>query len=86
MEQEDPFDDPILHIDRKWRNNIIESDHASLKRLTVPGKGFQSLRTAKATLKGIEAIRTIKRGHVHGRTDGIVGEVSFVNELFGLAA
>lgn len=81
-----PFDDPILHVDRKWRNNIIESDHASLKRLTIHGKGFQSLRTAKATLKGIEAIRTTRRGHVHGRSDGIAGEVSFVNELFGLAA
>lgn len=80
------LDDPILHVDRKWRNNIIESDHASLKRLTDPGKGFQSLRTAKATLKGIEAIRMIKRGHVHGRPEGITGEVSFVNRLFGLAA
>ena len=80
------LDDPILHVDRKWRNNIIESDHAALKRLTNPGKGFQSLHTAKATLKGIEAIRTIKRGHVHGRQDGIKGEVRFVNGLFGLAA
>ena len=81
-----PLDDPILNFDRKWRSNIIESDHASLKRLTVPGKGFQSLRTAKATPKDIEAIRKIKRGYVHGRSDGIAGEMSFVNELFGLAA
>ena len=76
----------ILHVNRKWRNNIIESDHAALKRLTDPGKGFQSLRTAKATLKGFEAIRTIKRGHVFGRADGILGEASFVNGLFAIAA
>jgi IS6 family transposase len=80
------LDDPILHVDRKWRNNIVESDHAAMKRPTTPGKGFQSLRTAKATRKGIEAIRTIKRGHVTGRQIGITGEVSFVNGLFGLAA
>lgn len=86
MNKRNFLDDPILHVDRKWRNNIIESDHASLKRLTDPGKGFQSLRTTKATLKGIEAFRTIKRGHVFGRQDWITGEVSFVIRLFGLAA
>ena len=57
--------DAIVHLDRKWRNNRIESDHAALKRITDPGRGFQSLRTAKATLKGIKAIRMIKPGHVY---------------------
>lgn len=71
--------DAIIHIDKKWRNNRIESDHAALKRITDPGKGFHSLRTAKAT-------RTIKRGHVHDIAPGVPGEISFVNELFGLAA
>ena len=78
--------DAILHIDRKWKNNRIESDHASLKRIISPGKGFYSMRTAKATLKGIEAIRMIKRGHVHGKPDGITGEISFVAALFQTAA
>ena len=54
----------VIHVTRKWQNNRIESDHASLKRITDPGKGFQSLRTAKATLKSIEAIRMIKNGHI----------------------
>ncbi|WP_366523337.1 DDE-type integrase/transposase/recombinase [uncultured Roseobacter sp.] len=54
----------IIHVDRKWRNNRIESDHAALKRITDPGRGFQSLRTDKATLKGIDAVGMIKRGHV----------------------
>ena len=31
---------PVKHIDQKWCNNRIESDHASLKRITDPGKGF----------------------------------------------
>lgn len=67
------------------RNKFVESDYASLKRQTEPGKEVQSLRTAKATLSDIEAIRTIKRCHVYGRQNGITGEVSFVNKLFGLA-
>nr|WP_252731467.1 transposase [Lentibacter algarum] len=29
----DPHFDSIRHIDRKWRNNRIESDHAAMKRL-----------------------------------------------------
>jgi len=57
-----------------------------LKRLTDPGKGFQSLRTAKATLKGIEAIRTIKRGQINGLPTGVSGEISFLNGLFAAAA
>ncbi|MEP4399545.1 DDE-type integrase/transposase/recombinase, partial [Parasphingorhabdus sp.] len=47
--------------DRKWRNNRIESDHAAMKRLLGYRQSFRSLRTAKATLSGIETIRTIKR-------------------------
>jgi transposase, IS6 family len=78
--------DEIIHIDKKWKNNRIESDYAALKRIINPGKGFHSLRTAKATLQGVEAMRTIKRGDVHGMAPGVPGEVSFVNRLFGLAA
>ncbi len=76
----------IIHVDKKCQNNRIESDHAALKRLTDPGKGFQSLRTAKATLKGIEAVRMIKRGHVYDPPNGVLGEVRLLNEMFGLAA
>ncbi len=77
--------DEIIHIDKKWRNNRIESDHAALKRIIGPGKGFQTIRTAKATLQGIESIRTIKRGHVQNKSAGVAGEVSFLNDLFAIA-
>ena len=76
----------VIHVTRKGLNNRIESDHAALKRITAPGKGFQSLRTAKATLKGIEAIRMIKRGHVIDPPANTTGEVRLLNELFELAA
>jgi len=61
----DPHFDSIRHIDRKWRNNLIESDYAATKRLLGYHQSFRSLQTAKATLSGIETIRTIKRGHIH---------------------
>jgi len=78
----DPHFDSIRHIDRKWQNNLIESDHASMKRLLGYRQSFRSLRTAKATLSGIEAIRTIKRGHVHHKQPGVRGEIRFISQLF----
>ena len=82
----DPQFDSIRHIDQKWRNNLIESDHAAMKRLLGYRQGFRSLRTAKATLSGIETIRTIKRGHVHHRHPGVHGEIAFIVGLFEAAA
>ncbi len=66
----DPRFDSIRHIDRKWRNNLIESDHAAMKLLLGYLRSFRSLRTAKANLSGIETIRTIKRGHIHQKRPG----------------
>lgn len=76
----------IRHVDRKWLNNRIESDHAALKKLITPMRGFKSLSAAKDTLKGIEAIRSIKKGHVRGKAVGIAGEIRFISELFREAA
>ncbi|MEM0937891.1 MAG: DDE-type integrase/transposase/recombinase [Pseudomonadota bacterium] len=38
----DPHFDSIRHIDRKGRNNLIESDHAALKRLLGYRQSFRS--------------------------------------------
>ena len=82
----DPHFDSIRHIDRKWCNNLIESDHAAMKRLLGHKQSFRSLRTAKATLSGIETIRTIKRGHIHHKKAGVMGELEFIYRLFEIAA
>ena len=82
----DPHFDYITHIDKKYRNNRVESDHAALKRLLGYRQSFRSLRCAKATLRGMETIRTIKNGHIQNRQLGVRGEVAFVSQLFGLAA
>lgn len=78
--------DGILHINRKWENNRTERDHAALKTLITPMRGFKSLPSAKATLRGTEAIGTIKRGQIHGKQPGVKGEFQFVESLFGLVA
>ncbi|MFK7942019.1 MAG: IS6 family transposase [Paracoccaceae bacterium] len=79
---DDPHSDSIRHIDRKWRNNLVESDHAAMKRLLGYRQSFRSLRSAKATLSGVETIRTIKRGHIQHRQPGVLGEIAFVDALF----
>lgn len=80
----DPHFNGIRHINQKWRNNRIESDHAALKRLLGYRQSFRSLRTAKATLQGIEIIRTIKNQHIHNRLPCIQGEMGFVKNLFSI--
>ena len=81
----DPHFDSIRHIDRKWLNNRIESDHAAMKRLLGYRQSFRSLRSAKSTLSGIETIRTIKRGHIHHKQPGVQGEIAFIAQLFATA-
>ena len=78
----DPHFDSIRHIDKKWLNNRIESDHAAMKRLLGYRQSFRSLRSAKATLSGIETIQTIKRGHFHHKQPGAKGEIQFISKLF----
>lgn len=49
-------------------------------------QSFRSIRSAKATLSGIETIRTIKRGHVHHRQPGVLGEIAIIDGIFDGAA
>jgi transposase-like protein len=67
-------------------NNILEADHGALKRVIRPTRGFQSMKTAAATLKGFEIMRMIRRGHCIQRERRATGEIRLVNQLFGLAA
>src|SRR4029453_2326391 len=76
----------VVHRTSKYLNNIIEADHGALKRVIRPTRGFQSMKTARATIKGFEVMRMIRRGHCLLQRLGAAGEVRLVNQLFGLAA
>ncbi|MBG9618022.1 transposase, partial [Bacillus cereus] len=47
------------HCTVKHFNNLIEQDHRHVKRRFVKSAGFQTLRHASRTLKGIETIHAI---------------------------
>jgi IS6 family transposase len=76
----------VEHRTSRYLNNIIEADHGALKRVIRPTRGFQTMRTASATLKGFEVMRMIRRGHCVLTQPGVTGEIRLVNQLFGLAA
>jgi transposase-like protein len=86
LRREGHLPDDVEHRTSKYLNNIIEADHGALKRVIRPTRGFQTMKTASATLKGFEVMRMIRRGHCILREPGATGEVRFVNQLFGLVA
>jgi transposase-like protein len=71
----------------KYLNNIVEQDHRRVKRLVRPGLGFGSLRTARATLAGYEAMAMIRKGQLRdvGGRD-MWAQADFIAELFLPAA
>jgi len=46
----------------KYLNNIVEQDHRRIKRLIDPMMGFQTFKTARITLAGIEICAMLKKG------------------------
>jgi transposase-like protein len=76
----------VVHRTSKYLNNIIEADHRALKRVIRRTRGFQTMKTAAATLTGFEIMRMIRRGHCIQQEHRATGEIRLVNQLFGLAA
>ncbi|MGQ3890111.1 IS6 family transposase [Legionella sp. CNM-1927-20] len=74
----------VTHQQIKYRNNRLEADHGKLKRLINPTLGFQSMRTAYATIKGLEIMRMFRKRQFNVWLGGTRTEVSFINEQFGV--
>jgi transposase, IS6 family len=43
-------------------NNTIEADHGKRKQLIRPVRGFKTLQTAYATIKGFEVMHALRKG------------------------
>ena len=55
--------EPTIDIrQNKYLNNLIEQDHRGIKRRTRSMLGFQSFKTARNTLKGVELCHMIRKG------------------------
>jgi transposase, IS6 family len=86
LQDEGLLQQDVEHRTAKYLNNIIEADHGALKRTIRPTRGFQTIKTAAATLTGFDIMRMIRRGHCIQRKRQATGEVRLVNQIFGLAA
>jgi transposase-like protein len=51
----------LVHRQVKYLNNIVEADHGKLKQLIKPVRGFKTLKTAYATIKGFEVMRALRK-------------------------
>jgi transposase, IS6 family len=76
----------VEHRTSKYLNNILEADHGALKRVIGPTRGFQTMKTAAATLTGFEIMRMIRRGHWIPRERRTTSEIRLLDQLFGLTA
>lgn len=76
----------MRHRQSRYLNNVVEVDHGKLKLLIRPVRGFKTLKTAYATIKGFEVMRALRKGQ--GRSfnfqGGILGEARMIERAFGL--
>ncbi|ARB92655.1 IS6 family transposase [Legionella longbeachae] len=84
LKQEGSLASGVSHLQIKYRNNRLETDHGKLKRLINPVRGFQSMKTAYATIRGVEIMHMFKKGQFNIWMYGNRTEISFINEQFGI--
>ncbi len=77
LKREGKLDRETAHRQVKYLNNVIEADHGKLKILIKPVRGFKSIPTAYATIKGFEVMRALRKGQARPwcLQPGIRGEV-----------
>jgi IS6 family transposase len=76
-----------VHRQVKYLNNIIEAaNHGKLKRLINLVRGFKSMKTAYATIKGFELMRMFKKGQLNlwKSGQGLTGEIRLVERQLGI--
>ena len=73
----------VEHRQIKYQNNVIECDHGKLKRIINATLGFKSMKTAYATIKGIEEMRALRKGQAESFYFGHpLGEMRLVSRVF----
>lgn len=74
------------HRQVKYLNNIVEADHGKLKQLIRPVRGFKTLKSAYATIKGFEVMRALRKGQagIFNFSNDVLGEARIVERAFGI--
>ena len=70
-----------------YLNNVLEQDHRFVKKRIAASLWFRSVDGALRTIAGYEAMNMIRKGQVRWLAKGdVVGQVRFVEHLFGIQA
>ena len=70
-----------------YLNNILEQDHRFVKKRISASLWFRSVDGAVRTIAGYEAMNMIRKGQVRWLPKGdVVGQMRFVEQIFGIAA
>ena len=77
-----------VHRQVKYLHDVVEADHGKLKQLIRPVRGFKTLKTAYATIKGFEAMRALRKGQaaILNITRDICGDAHIVERALGPGA
>ena len=77
-----------VHRQVKYLNNVVEADHGKLKQLIRAVRGFKTLKTACATIRGFEVMRALRKEQAaaFNLTRDIGGEARIVERAFGIGA
>ena len=59
----------------------VKAAHGVLRQLIRPARGFQTMKTAYAAMKGFEIMRMIRHGHCICSELEVAGETRFINKL-----
>ena len=86
LKEEGKCDEHVEHRQVKYLNNVIEADHGKLKQLIKPVRGFKTMRTAYATIKGFEVMRALRKGQgrMFNLTRDPIGEKRMSERAFGV--
>jgi len=76
----------LTHRRVKYLNDVIEADRGKLKQLIRPVRGFRTLKTAYATIKGFEVLRALRKGQaaIFNSTGDVRGQARIVERVFGI--
>ena len=74
------------HRQVKYLNNVVEAEHGKLEQLIRPVRGFKTMKTACATIKGFEVMRALRKGQARAFAlqGGIIGEARIVERAFAV--
>lgn len=70
----------------RLRRNVIEANHGKLQQLIGPVRGFKTLKTAYATIKGFVVMRALRKGQaaIFNLTRDVRGEARIVERAYGI--